>query len=54
MINKVNNKEKIYFHFERNCGVLKSKSPLILLNENINFNKNETESKMENPTGSFG
>ena len=29
---------------------LKSKSPCILLNKNINFNKNETESKMEKAT----
>ena len=36
-----------YFNFERNYDVLKSKSPCILLNKNINFNKNETESKME-------
>ena len=42
-----------YFHFERNYDVLKSKSQCILLNENINFNKNITESKMENPTHSF-
>ena len=41
-----------YFHFESNY-VLKSKSPCILLNKNINFNKNETELKMENPTNSF-
>ena len=33
-----------------NYDVLKSKSPCILLNKNINFNKNETESKIENPT----
>ena len=39
-----------YFIFERNYDVLKSMSPRILLNKNINFNKNETESKMENPT----
>ena len=32
---------------------LKSKNPCILLNKNINFIKNETESKMENPTHSF-
>ena len=32
---------------------LKSKSPCFLLNKNINFAKNETESKMENPTHSF-
>ena len=30
-----------------------SGSPCILLNKNINFNKNETESKIENPTHSF-
>ena len=39
-----------YFNFERNYDVLKSKSPCILLNESTNFNKNETKSKMENPT----
>ena len=37
-----------YFNFERNYEVLKSKSPCILINKNINFNKNEPESKMEN------
>ena len=37
-----------YFNFERNYDVLKS--PCILLNKNINFDKNETETKMENPT----
>ena len=42
-----------YFNFERNHSVLKSKSLHFLLNKNINFNKNETESKMENPTQSF-
>ena len=42
-----------YFNFERNYDVLKSKSPCILLNKNINLNKNEAESKMENPTHSF-
>ena len=36
-----------YFNFERNYHVFKSKSSYILLNKNINFNKNETESKME-------
>ena len=36
-----------YFSFERNYDVLKSKGPCILLDKNINFNKNETESKME-------
>ena len=29
-----------YFNFERNYDVLKSNSPCILLNKNINFNKN--------------
>ena len=42
-----------YFNFERNYDILKSKSPFILLNKNINFNTNETESKMENPTHSI-
>ena len=42
-----------YFNFERSYGSLKSNSPCILLNKNINFNKNETEPKMENPTHSF-
>ena len=38
-----------YFDFERSYDILKSKSPCILLNKNINFDKNETKSKMENP-----
>ena len=38
-----------YYNFERNYNVLKSKSPCILLNKNRNCNKNETESKVENP-----
>ena len=42
-----------YFCFERNYDFLKSKSPCFLLNKNINFDKNETGSKMENPTHSF-
>ena len=52
-----------YFNFERNYDVfmtfslwimtLKSKSQCILLNKNINFHKNKTESNMENPTHSF-
>ena len=42
-----------YFHFERNYDVLKSKSLCILLSKNINFNKNKTELKMENPVDSF-
>ena len=43
-----------HFNFGRNYVVLKSKSSCILLNKNININKNETESKIENPTHSFG
>ena len=39
-----------YFTLERNYGVLKWKSPCILLNKSINFNKNEIESKTENST----
>ena len=39
-----------YFHFERIYDVLKSRSLCILLNKNIKFNKNETDSKTENPT----
>ena len=42
-----------YFNFERSSDVLKSKRPFILMDKNRNFNKNETESKMENPTHSF-
>ena len=42
-----------YFNFERSYDVLKSKSPYILLKKNKNFDINETESKMENPTHSF-
>ena len=42
-----------HFNFERSYDVLKSKSPCNVLNKNKNFNKNETESKMENPTKSF-
>ena len=41
------------FNFERNYEVLKSKRPCILLNKNVNFNKNETQSKMESLTHSF-
>ena len=43
----------IIFVFARNHDVLKSKSPSFLLNKNINLNKNETGSKIENPTSSF-
>ena len=42
-----------YFNFERNYDVLKSKNPYFLLNKNINFNKNQTGLKRENPTHSF-
>ena len=42
-----------YLNFERNYYVLKSKNSWILLNKNINFNKNKTESKMGDPTHSF-
>ena len=39
--------------FEKNYEILKSKGPCILLNRSINFDKKETESKLENPTHSF-
>ena len=42
-----------YFNVERNYDVLNSKSPCTVLNKNINFNKIETQSKMENPSHSF-
>ena len=42
-----------FFLFVRNYEVLKSKSLCILLNKNINFNKNEKHSKMEHPTHNF-
>ena len=35
----------LYFYFERNYDVLKSKGPCFLLSKNTKFNKNETESK---------
>ena len=41
------------FNFERHYGILQSKSPRILLNKSINFNKNGTESKIENPSQNF-
>ena len=41
------------FNFERHYGILQSKSPCILLNKSINFNKNGTESKIENPSQNF-
>ena len=43
-----------YFNFEISYDVLKSKNQCILLNKKVNFNKNETELKMENPTHGFG
>ena len=42
-----------YFNFEMNYDNLISKSPCILLNKNINLDKNETESKAESPRDSF-
>ena len=42
-----------YFYFGRNYDALKSMSPCILLNKDINFKKSETESKQENRTHSF-
>ena len=42
-----------YFYFERNYEVSKSRSPCFLLNKNINYIKNDTESKMENPSHTF-
>ena len=38
-----------YFNFERNYDVLKSKSPCILLNKNINFNKQQRNRKWKIP-----
>ena len=37
----------------KRIDALKSKNPCILLNKNINFNKNETKSKIENSIHSF-
>ena len=42
-----------HFNFEKNYHVLNSQSSCILLNKNLNFNKNETKSKMGNPTHCF-
>ena len=42
-----------YYNFERNYDVLKSKSGYFQLDKNINFNKNEAELKIENPTHKF-
>ena len=38
---------------ETSFDALKPKSPCFLLNKNIKSNKNETESKIDNPTHSF-
>ena len=38
-----------YFNFERNCEVLKSKSPCILLIRNTNFNKKKRNQKWKIP-----
>ena len=43
----------VILSLKKNYDVLMSKSPCILLNKNVNFNKNETESKTENPTHGF-
>ena len=41
------------FNFEMNYDVLKSKGLCLMLSKNINFNKNQLESKMENPPHTF-
>ena len=43
----------IFFNLEKIYEVLKSKNPWLLLNKNINFNKNKTELKAENPIHVF-
>ena len=43
----------LLFSFWKKLRLFKVKSPWFLFNKNINFNKNETEMKMENPTQSF-
>ena len=42
-----------YFNLKKYYDVLKSKSRYILFNKNINFNKNETELKIENTANGF-
>ena len=37
-----------YFDFEKNHDVFKSKSPSILLNKTVNFNKNDTYYEVDN------
>ena len=39
-----------YFYFENNYNVEES---LLFVEQNINFHKNETETKMKNPKYSF-
>ena len=46
-------KRRSGFNFERNYDVLKTKRLCFLLNKNINFNKNEMESKTKNSINSF-
>ena len=41
------------FSFWKELWRIMPKSPWFLLNKNVNFNKNETESKKGNPTHSF-
>ena len=43
----------IVLTLKKNYDVLKSKTPCIFLNKNINFNKNERKLKMEKPTQIF-
>ena len=42
-----------YSNFERHYDVLKLQNPHVLLNKNINFNKNEIELKMKYDTNTF-
>ena len=42
-----------YFNFGKIYEVLKSKSQYLLMNKNINFNKNKMELKMVNPKHAF-
>ena len=42
-----------YFNFKKNHGISKSKSPCILPNKNINFNRNEIELNVKNSANSF-
>ena len=39
-----------YFNFERNQDVLNSKESVHFVKQNLNFSKDETETKMENLT----